>query len=98
MNGAEKDKMVDGSGIRRLTEEYRSKNQPQNSPEKTLSTPKRRRYDDNDNDIQEIEDNDNFQTVGKRNRKKTRTSINPNDHNTLEDNLDQAPSKGYQGQ
>ncbi|CAF1386028.1 unnamed protein product [Rotaria sordida] len=96
MSSSEKDKLVDGNELEKLNKEHRKKLQSHFSPENVILTPKRRRYEDNDNEICEIE-NDSFQMVGKRNRKRTRPIINKDAQEAIDDITVQATSLGHQG-
>ncbi|CAF4887822.1 unnamed protein product [Rotaria sp. Silwood1] len=97
MSSSEKDKLVDGNELEKLNEEHRKKLQSHFSPENVVLTPKRRRYEDNDNEVCEIE-NDGFQTVRKRNSKRTRPIINKDAQEALDDISVQTTSLGQQVQ
>jgi len=77
----EKDKLADGSELKRLNDEYRRKNQEHySSPDNIVLTAKRR-HDDMNNDVQEIE-NDNFQLVDRKNRKRTHALLSSTERNS----------------
>ncbi|CAF3275414.1 unnamed protein product [Rotaria sp. Silwood2] len=88
----EKDKLVDGYEFNKMTEEYKQKNQQQCTLEDITLTPKRR-YDDIDNDIQEVE-NEEFQSIRRKNRKKTRQLLSSENQNIEMENINQMTSQG----
>ncbi len=75
MTSFEKEKLVDGNEISKLNEEYKRKNHHPPSPSNVILTPKRR-YDETDNEIQEMDDEDFQMIERKQNWKKTRQLLN----------------------
>jgi hypothetical protein len=99
MTAAEKDRLVDGKDIGKLNDEFKQKKHQLFSPENVVLTPKRR-YEDTEDDIREVE-NEDFQMVEKRNRKKTRQTrqlLNTDEQGAEKDAPNQVLYQGHQGQ